>query len=248
MEEAHALDWTPAARKAAWEDRKAQRLREVDDVSGHRANRSGSPRLDHYETFAAKVRALSWNGEGETPNVPSIPPYVDHAAVEKTLSTLETLRDDLRHAGNGHSEVSSVEDVLVLTDPLPKPAAEVQDGPAGKDNQAGNADQGKHPDDDVPVLPVSTGHEAPSQPTGEDYHEASFTETAAPEESGEPMPDALALMAPKGLGLDELRAYFKQRQQELHHRLIDGGNSLPPLTFEEREDLTTLQKFIGWFN
>lgn len=65
----------------------------------------------------------------------------------------------------------------------------------------------------------------------------------------EPMPDALRLVAPKGVdNSDSLKDYFRKKQQSLHHRLVDGGVSLPPLSFEEQEELNVLQKFIGWFS
>lgn len=89
---------------------------------------------------------------------------------------------------------------------------------------------------------VDAGEDAPE----DDPFDAEFEE--ASDEDGEPIPDALALMAPEGMPFDDLKEYFRQKQQALHHRLIDGGQSLPPLSFEEHEELNTLQKYIGWFN
>jgi hypothetical protein len=71
----------------------------------------------------------------------------------------------------------------------------------------------------------------------------------APEpEPGEPLPDTLARLVPQTLADREHREWLRLRWQELTHRLVDGGRSLPQLNDAERVEHEQLERYRGLFS
>jgi hypothetical protein len=71
----------------------------------------------------------------------------------------------------------------------------------------------------------------------------------APEpEPGEPLPDTLARLVPQTLADREHKEWLRLRWQELTHRLVDGGRSLPQLNDAERVEHEQLERYRGLFS
>jgi hypothetical protein len=66
-------------------------------------------------------------------------------------------------------------------------------------------------------------------------------------EPGEPLPDTLARLVPQTLADREHREWLRLRWQELTHRLVDGGRSLPTLSDAERTEHEQLERYRGLF-
>jgi hypothetical protein len=66
-------------------------------------------------------------------------------------------------------------------------------------------------------------------------------------EPGEPLPDTLARLVPQSLADREHREWLRLRWQELTHRLVDGGRSLPTLSDAERTEHEQLERYRGLF-
>lgn len=70
----------------------------------------------------------------------------------------------------------------------------------------------------------------------------------APEpEPGEPLPDTLARLVPQSLADREHKDWLRARWQELTHRLVDNGRSLPQLNDVERVEHEQLERYRGLF-
>lgn len=67
-------------------------------------------------------------------------------------------------------------------------------------------------------------------------------------EPGEPLPDTLARLVPQTVADMEHKEWLRLRWQELTHRLVDGGRSLPPLTDTERVEHEQLERYRGLFS
>jgi hypothetical protein len=63
----------------------------------------------------------------------------------------------------------------------------------------------------------------------------------------EPLPDTLARLVPQSLADREHREWLRLRWQELTHRLVDGGRSLPTLSDAERTEHEQLERYRGLF-
>jgi hypothetical protein len=63
----------------------------------------------------------------------------------------------------------------------------------------------------------------------------------------EPLPDTLARLVPQTLADREHREWLRLRWQELTHRLVDGGRSLPTLSDAERTEHEQLERYRGLF-
>jgi hypothetical protein len=63
----------------------------------------------------------------------------------------------------------------------------------------------------------------------------------------EPLPDTLARLVPQTVADREHRDWLRMRWQELTHRLIDGGKSLPSLSDAERVEHEQLERYRGLF-
>jgi hypothetical protein len=63
----------------------------------------------------------------------------------------------------------------------------------------------------------------------------------------EPLPDTLARLVPQTVADMEHRAWLRMRWQELTHRLVDGGKSLPTLSDAERTEHEQLERYRGLF-
>jgi hypothetical protein len=64
----------------------------------------------------------------------------------------------------------------------------------------------------------------------------------------EPLPDTLARLVPQSLADREHREWLRLRWQELTHRLVDGGRSLPQLGDAERMEHEQLERYRGLFS
>jgi hypothetical protein len=64
----------------------------------------------------------------------------------------------------------------------------------------------------------------------------------------EPLPDTLARLVPQSLADREHREWLRLRWQELTHRLVDGGRSLPQLGDAERIEHEQLERYRGLFS
>jgi hypothetical protein len=63
----------------------------------------------------------------------------------------------------------------------------------------------------------------------------------------EPLPDTLARLVPQTVADMEHRNWLRMRWQELTHRLVDGGKSLPTLSDAERTEHEQLERYRGLF-
>jgi hypothetical protein len=70
----------------------------------------------------------------------------------------------------------------------------------------------------------------------------------APAIEEEPLPDTLARLVPQTLADREHREWLRRRWQELTHRLVDGGRSLPQLGDAERMEHQQLERYRGLFS
>ena len=70
----------------------------------------------------------------------------------------------------------------------------------------------------------------------------------APAIEEEPLPDTLARLVPQTLADREHREWLRRRWQELTHRLVDGGRSLPQLGDAERTEHEQLERYRGLFS
>jgi hypothetical protein len=70
----------------------------------------------------------------------------------------------------------------------------------------------------------------------------------APVIEEEPLPDTLARLVPQTLADREHREWLRRRWQELTHRLVDGGRSLPQLGDAERMEHQQLERYRGLFS
>lgn len=64
----------------------------------------------------------------------------------------------------------------------------------------------------------------------------------------EPLPDMIARLVPQSLADREHREWLRLRWQELTHRLVDGGRSLPQLGDAERIEHEQLERYRGLFS
>jgi len=101
---------------------------------------------------------------------------------------------------------------------------------------------------DIALIAPQIGMPVPGKRRAEAVEPQPPPPMPAPVIEEEPLPDTLARLVPQTLADREHREWLRRRWQELTHRLVDGGRSLPQLGDAERTEHEQLERYRGLFS